>query len=74
MPKCDFSKVFLQSQFDMCVLLEIYCVFSKHLFIRTPLEDCFPSLIKLQVEIHSSIYTKIDVIGIRVPVVHSPTY
>ena len=46
MPKCDFSKVanklnkatLLKSQFDMGDLLEICCLFSEHLFLRTPLE------------------------------------
>ena len=34
MPKCDFNK-------SMGVLLQICCIFSEHLFLRTPLDGCF---------------------------------
>ena len=37
MPKCDFNK----SHFGMDVLLQICCIFSEHLFLRTPLDGCF---------------------------------
>ena len=45
MPECDFKKValatLLKSRFGMGVLLWICCIFSEHLFLRTPLEGCF---------------------------------
>ena len=44
MPKCDFNKVtkhFIELHFDIDVLLLICCIFSQHLFLRTPLGDCF---------------------------------
>ena len=45
MPKCDFTKVvfatLLKSHFGMGVLLCIYCIFSEHLFVGTPLNRCF---------------------------------
>ena len=48
MPKRDFNEVVLQriatlmkSYFGMGVLLQICYIFSEHLFLRTPLEDCF---------------------------------
>ena len=47
MSKCDFNKVALQSNFiemshfGMGVLVQICCIFSEHLFLRTPLEGCF---------------------------------
>ena len=31
----------LKSHFGMDVLLQICCIFSEHLFLRTPLEGCF---------------------------------
>ena len=31
----------LQSNFGMGVLLQICCIFSEHLFLRTPLNGCF---------------------------------
>ena len=31
----------LKSHFGMVVLLQICCIFSEHLFLRTPLGDCF---------------------------------
>ena len=37
MPNCDFNKVALH--FGMGVL--ICCIFSEHLFLRTPLGSCF---------------------------------
>ena len=43
MPKCDFNKVavtLLKSHFGMGVLLYICCIFSEHLFLRTPLDGC----------------------------------
>ena len=42
MPKCDFSKVVqLKSHFGMGVLLHICCIFSEHLFVRTPMDGYF---------------------------------
>ena len=48
MPKCDFNKValhsfatLLKSHFGMGVLLQICCIFSEDLFLRTPLGGCF---------------------------------
>ena len=35
------AKVWLKSHFAMGVLLWICCIFSEHLFVRTPLEGCF---------------------------------
>ena len=32
---------FIKSHFAMGVLLYICCIFSEHLFLRTPLEGCF---------------------------------
>ena len=32
---------FLKSHFDMGVFLYICCIFSEHLFLRTPLDGCF---------------------------------
>ena len=40
MQKCDLNKVVWQSYFGMGVLLQICCIFSEHLLIRTPLEGC----------------------------------
>ena len=44
-PKCDFNKVekvtLLKAHFGMGVLRYICCIFSEHLFLRTPLEGCF---------------------------------
>ena len=39
MPKCEAT--LLKSHLDMGVLLQIYCIFSEHLFLRTPPEGCF---------------------------------
>ena len=45
MPKCDFNKLakatLLKSRFGIGVLLWICCIFSEHLFSRTPLDGCF---------------------------------
>ena len=42
MPKCDFNKAtLLKSHFSMGVLLQICCIFSEHLFLRTPLDGYF---------------------------------
>ena len=44
MLKCDFNKVaatLLKSHFGMGVLLYISCIFSEHLFLRTPPGGCF---------------------------------
>ena len=44
MPKLDFNKVeaiLLKSHFGMGVLLQICCIFSEHLFSRTPQSGCF---------------------------------
>ena len=42
MPKCDFNKVdLLKLYFGMGALPWICCIFSKHLFIRTPTEGRF---------------------------------
>ena len=38
MPKCDLTS---KSHFDMGVLLWICCIFSEHLFHRTPMGGCF---------------------------------
>ena len=38
----------LKSHFGMGVLLQICCIFSAHLFLRTPLEDCFWSYKKIK--------------------------
>ena len=43
MPKCDFNKVALlcvalKSHSGMGVLLYIFCIFSEHLFLRSPLD------------------------------------
>ena len=35
------SSTLLTSHFDMCVVLEICCIFSEHLFLSTPLDGCF---------------------------------
>ena len=35
----------LKPHFGMGVLLQICCIFSQHLFLRTPLEGCFCKLI-----------------------------
>ena len=47
MPKCDFNKVvlpskatLLKSHFGIGILLYICCIFSKHLLLKTSLEDC----------------------------------
>ena len=37
----NFIEVILMSYFGMLVLLQICCIFSEHLFQRTPLETCF---------------------------------
>ena len=34
-------KLKLKSHFGMGVLLQIYCIFSKHLLLRKPLDGCF---------------------------------
>ena len=48
MLKCDFNKVaLLKSHFGMGVLLQICCMFSEHLFLRTFLEGCLFSVIIL---------------------------
>ena len=43
MAKRDFNKVALQLKlhFGMGFLLEICCIFSEHLFLKTPMEGCF---------------------------------
>ena len=45
MLKCGFNKVakatLLKSHFGMGVLLWICCIFSKYLFLKTPLDGCF---------------------------------
>ena len=43
MPKCNL----LNSHFDMGVLLQICCIFSEHLFLRTPLDAWFCCIPKL---------------------------
>ena len=43
MSKCGLNKVTLKSHFNMGVLLYISCIFLEHLFLRTPLDDCFCS-------------------------------
>ena len=40
-PMCDCKTTLFKSHFDMGVFLEIYCIFSKRLFLRTPLEGYF---------------------------------
>ena len=40
MLKCDFNATLLKLHFDMGVLLSIYCILSKHLFLRTLLNGC----------------------------------
>ena len=40
MPKFNFSKV-AKLHFGIGVLLYICCIFSEHLSLRTPLDDCF---------------------------------
>ena len=42
--KCDLQLCFetlLKLSFGMGVLLQIFCIFLKQLFVRTPLEGCF---------------------------------
>ena len=48
MPKCGFNKAveqskatLLNSHFGMGDLLSICCIFSEHVFLRTPADDCF---------------------------------
>ena len=36
MPTCDFKATLLKSHFGMSVLLYVCCIFSEHLFLRTP--------------------------------------
>ena len=40
---CDNSTVVIlfKSHFTMDIFLYIYCIFSKHLFLKTPLDGCF---------------------------------
>ena len=45
MPKSFMS--LLKSHFGMSVLLSICCIFSEHLFLRTPLEGCFCMKLKI---------------------------
>ena len=44
-PKCDFNKFARQLHeslhLGMGILLETWCIFSEHLFIRTTMEHCF---------------------------------
>ena len=49
MPKCDLLKL----HFGMGVLLQICCIFSEHLFLRTPLDGCFCS--SLSVVVHEKV-------------------
>ena len=51
MPKCDFNKIatLLKSHFRMGVLLQISCIFSEHVFLRKPLEDCIWKVNHLQI-------------------------
>ena len=41
MRKCDFKPPLLKLHFGIGFLLQICCIFSEHLFLRTPLEGCF---------------------------------
>ena len=41
MSKCDFKAILLKLHFGMSVPLYIFCIFSEHLFPRTPLQSCF---------------------------------
>ena len=45
----------LKSHFDMGVLLQICCIFSEQLLLRTPLEDCFWKILILIFMIFESI-------------------
>ena len=38
--------ILLKSNFAMGVLLQIYCILSEHLFLRTSLDGCFCTLIR----------------------------
>ena len=39
-PKCDFNKATLQLYWNQ-TLLQIWCIFSEHIFSITPLDGCF---------------------------------
>ena len=39
--ECDWKATLLKSHFGIGVLQQICCIFSKHLFSRTPLNGCF---------------------------------
>ena len=39
-PNCDFNRMTKKLYFVMGVLLQICCMFSQHLFTRTPKEGC----------------------------------
>ena len=43
MPKCDFNKVLglVHWCFGIGALLSVCCIFSEHIFLRTPLDGCF---------------------------------
>ena len=41
MPKCNFNKVAKQLNWSHFSAWVICCIFSEHLFLRTPLEGCF---------------------------------
>ena len=60
MRKHDFNKVstLLKSYFGMGILLQICCIFSEHLLLRTSLNDCF-RVLHIFVEYHLKIFLMI---------------